>query len=61
VIGADNIPAAAVAVPALTTVEPDMPALSRFIADTITRKLEGRPSPKRPGSDVHSVIRRDSA
>jgi DNA-binding LacI/PurR family transcriptional regulator len=61
VIGADNIPAASLAIPALTTVEPDMPALSRFIADTITRKLDGRPSPKRPGSDVHSVIRRDSA
>ena len=60
VIGADNIPAAAVATPALTTVQPDMPALSRYIADTITRKLSGRPPPRRPGSDIHSVVRRDS-
>jgi DNA-binding LacI/PurR family transcriptional regulator len=61
VIGVDNIPAAALAVPALTTVQPDMRAMSRYIADTITRKLDGRTPPRRPGSDIHSVIRRDSA
>jgi DNA-binding LacI/PurR family transcriptional regulator len=61
VVGADNIPAAAIAIPPLTTVQPDMQALSDYIADTIVRKLNGRPAPKRPGSDIHSVIRRDSA
>jgi DNA-binding LacI/PurR family transcriptional regulator len=61
VIGVDNIPAAAVAMPPLTTVQPDLQAMSRYIADTITRKLSGRPSPRQPGSDIHSVIRRDSA
>lgn len=61
VIGADNIPAAAVAIPPLTTVQPDMPVLSRYIADTIIRRLERRSAPKRPGSDIHSVIRRGSA
>jgi DNA-binding LacI/PurR family transcriptional regulator len=61
VIGVDDIPAAATAFPALTTVQPDMRVLSRYIADTILRRLSGRPAPKRPGSDIHSVIRRDSA
>lgn len=61
VIGADNIPAAAVALPPLTTVQPDTHTLAQYIAATITRKLDGRPSPRRPGSDIHSVIRRDSA
>ena len=61
VIGADNIPTAAVALPPLTTVQPDMQALSGYIADTIVCRLNGRPAPTRPGSDIHSVIRRDSA
>jgi DNA-binding LacI/PurR family transcriptional regulator len=61
VIGADNIPVAAVANPALSTVQHDTQAVSRYIAETITHKLSGRPSPRRPGSHIHSVIRRDSA
>jgi DNA-binding LacI/PurR family transcriptional regulator len=61
VVGADNIPVAAVANPALTTVQHDAQAVARYIADTITRKLSGRSSPKLPGFDIHSVIRRDSA
>jgi DNA-binding LacI/PurR family transcriptional regulator len=61
VIGVDNIPAAAVASPPLTTVEPDLQAISRYIADTIVRKLSGRPSPRQPRSDTHFVISRDSA
>lgn len=61
VIGVDDIPASAVALPALTTVRADTPALAGYIADTIRRKLDGRPAGRRPGSDIHSVIRRDSA
>ena len=61
VIGVDDIPAAAVALPALTTVRADTPALAGYIAETIGRKLDGRPRGRRPGSDIHSVIRRDSA
>jgi DNA-binding LacI/PurR family transcriptional regulator len=61
VIGADNIPVAAVANPALTTVQLDLEAVSRYIADSIISKLNGRPSPRRPGHGIHSVIRRDSA
>jgi DNA-binding LacI/PurR family transcriptional regulator len=61
VIGVDNIPGAAVCSPPLTTVEPDLQAISQYIADTIVRKLSGRPPPRRPRSDTHFVISRDSA
>jgi DNA-binding LacI/PurR family transcriptional regulator len=61
VIGADNIPTAAVAAPPLTTIEIDSRTISQYIADTITQKLDGRTPPTRPGSDIHSVIRRSSA
>jgi len=61
VIGIDDIPAAAVAAPALTTVRPDVQGLAGYLADTIVRKLAGRPAPRRPGADLHSVVRRASA
>lgn len=57
VIGVDELPAAAVALATLTAVRVD----TRILADSILRKLDGRPAAKRPGSDIHSVIRRDSA
>ncbi len=60
VIGVDDIPASAVASPSLTTVRADTPALAGYIADTIRRKLDGRPVGPRPGSDIHSVVRRES-
>jgi DNA-binding LacI/PurR family transcriptional regulator len=61
VIGVDDIPGSAVASPALTTVRADAPALADYIADTIRRKLDGRPVGRRPGSDIHSVVCRESA
>jgi DNA-binding LacI/PurR family transcriptional regulator len=61
VIGVDDIPGAAASLPALTTVRADTPALASYIAETIRRKLDGRPTGRRPGSDIHSVIHRDSA
>ena len=61
VVGVDDIPASAVAEPRLTTIRVDSPAIAGYIADTIRRKLDGRPAGRRPGSDIHSVIRRDSA
>lgn len=61
VVGVDNIPAAAVAVPALTTVERDSRAVARHIAGTIKAKLDGRPAPARPGSHIHTVVRRETA
>jgi DNA-binding LacI/PurR family transcriptional regulator len=61
VIGVDDIPSAAVSLPALTTIRADMKILAGFIADSIVRKLAGRTAARRPGSDIHHVIRRDSA
>lgn len=61
VIGVDDIPAAAVAVPALTTVTADTSILAEFIAESLIRRLQGRPLARRPGSDIHHVIRRGSA
>ena len=60
VIGVDDLPSAAVALPTLTTIRVDTRVLADYIADSIVRKLDGRPAAKRP-SDIHSVIRRDSA
>jgi DNA-binding LacI/PurR family transcriptional regulator len=61
IIGVDDIPAAAVSLPALTTIRLDSEVIAGFIADSIVRQLAGRPVGRHPGSDVHSVIRRDSA
>ena len=61
VVGVDNIPVAAVTSPPLTTIQQDMGELAGYIAETIIRRLDGRPAPRRPGSDLHSVLRRESA
>ena len=61
VIGFDDIPTAGVVLPPLTTVRTDGSALSGFIVSSILRGLEGRSAPRRPGSDIHSVVRRESA
>lgn len=61
VVGVDNIAAAAVAFPSLTTVEVDLDTVAQHIAATISCKLDGRPAPRRPGSDIHAVILRESA
>ncbi|SDR71772.1 DNA-binding transcriptional regulator, LacI/PurR family [Friedmanniella luteola] len=61
VVGVDDIPASAVSLPTLTTVRADTAALAGHIAESIRRKLDGRPVSRRPGSDIHAVIRRESA
>lgn len=61
IIGVDDIPSAAVSVPALTTVRADTAVLAQSIADSIVRQLDGRPAAGRPGSDIHAIIRRESA
>ena len=61
VIGVDDIPAARLAAPPLTTVVTDGPAVARHLAETIVAVLAGTPEPVRSGSDIMDVIRRESA
>jgi DNA-binding LacI/PurR family transcriptional regulator len=61
VVGVDDIPAARLAAPPLTTVTADQSAIAAYLADTISAALRGRPAPLRPGSDIISVIHRESA
>ena len=60
VIGVDDIPAARLASPPLSTVRADLPALSGYLADRITAGLSGEPVPQRPGSDLHALVVRES-
>lgn len=60
VIGVDDLPAAGVASPTLTTVRFDTNALADYIADSIVRRLEGRPAAKQPTVVGQSVICRES-
>ena len=61
VIGVDDIPAAALAVPPLTTVALDAAALGEHVARVVVSTLAGTPRPRRPGSAVVRVIVRESA
>jgi DNA-binding LacI/PurR family transcriptional regulator len=61
VIGVDDIPSAAVSLPALTTVRANTSTMAQFIAESLVSQLDGRPAIERPGSDIHEVVRRDSA
>jgi len=60
VIGVDDIPAAALADPPLTTVTTDMPALAGHIAATIAPILHGDPKSRRPEPDFLHLVRRRS-
>lgn len=61
VIGVDDIPAAALATPALTTVATGMAALGRYLATAVVRSLAGKPPPAAPGAGIVRLIRRESA
>jgi len=61
VIGVDDIPAAPFASPPLTTVDSDQGVVAQYIAALVTRQLSGKPLPRRPGSDVIHLVRRESA
>jgi DNA-binding LacI/PurR family transcriptional regulator len=61
VIGVDDIPAASLAAPPLTTVKPDMAKVAQYIADTITQRSDDLEPPLRPNSTVHTVMVRGSA
>jgi DNA-binding LacI/PurR family transcriptional regulator len=61
VIGVDDIPAARLAAPPLTTVTTDQRAIATHLAATIGAALTDQPAPPPPGSDVIRLLHRDSA
>jgi DNA-binding LacI/PurR family transcriptional regulator len=61
VIGADDIPAARLATPALTTVTTDQSALAAHLAATVVAAVSGQTAPALPAADLVRVIVRESA
>lgn len=60
VIGVDDIPAARLSAPALTTVATGMAAFGDHLADLVACALRGKPRPPRPTEDILNVIRRQT-
>jgi DNA-binding LacI/PurR family transcriptional regulator len=59
VIGVDDIPAAALAAPPLTTVAGNINATAQEVVDTVLARLDGRtPAQRRPRSDADRVVTR---
>jgi DNA-binding LacI/PurR family transcriptional regulator len=61
VIGLDDIPAARLAAPALTTVTIDSVVVARQLAGSVVAAIHGRPEPAHDGSELFWVAVRDSA
>ncbi|NMO51514.1 substrate-binding domain-containing protein [Actinoplanes sp. TBRC 11911] len=61
VIGVDDIPAARLATPALTTVTTDQIALAAHLAASVVAAVSGQPAPALPVADLVRVIVRESA
>ncbi|BCY07917.1 LacI family DNA-binding transcriptional regulator [Actinoplanes sp. L3-i22] len=61
VIGVDDIPAARLAVPPLTTVTTDQGTLAAHLAHTIVAAVGGRPAPVLATDDLVRVVVRESA
>ena len=61
VVGVDDIPAAALADPPLTTVVEDQRVVAENLAQIIVSGLTGQRAPRRPSSDSLQVVRRESA
>ena len=61
VVGVDDIPAAALTSPALTTVATGMPALGRYLAAAVVNALADKATPPGPGEDVIQLVRRETA
>ncbi|MFQ1000720.1 LacI family DNA-binding transcriptional regulator [Modestobacter sp. SSW1-42] len=60
VIGVDDVPAAALAAPPLTTVSQSAELQARFLAASVIAALDGDPAPAHP-ADVLRLVVRDSA
>jgi DNA-binding LacI/PurR family transcriptional regulator len=61
VIGVDDIPAARLATPALTTVTTDQVAVAAHLSATIVAAINGRPEPRVPALDLVRLVERESA
>jgi len=61
VIGVDDIPAARLAVPALTTVTTDQAAVAGHLAATVLAAIHGRPAHPVDLTEIVEVVSRDSA
>jgi DNA-binding LacI/PurR family transcriptional regulator len=61
VVGVDDIPAARLAEPALTTVTTDQAAVAEHLAATVVAAINGRPEPVASVADLVEVVRRESA
>ncbi|MFC7532801.1 LacI family DNA-binding transcriptional regulator [Actinoplanes sp. GCM10030250] len=61
VIGVDDLPAARLAVPSLTTVTTDQHAIAAHLAVGVLAAMSGSPEPVPPGGDLIRVIVRESA
>jgi len=60
VIGVDDIPAARLATPALTTVTTDQAAVAKHLAATIVAAINGTTEPPHNGGEVVRVLTRES-
>jgi len=61
VIGVDDIPAARLAAPALTTVTTDQAAVAAHLAATVLATIHGREAPATELTEIVAVVRRESA
>jgi DNA-binding LacI/PurR family transcriptional regulator len=61
VIGVDDIPAARLAAPALTTVTTDQAAVAVHLAATVQAAINGRPGPATELTEIVAVVHRESA
>jgi DNA-binding LacI/PurR family transcriptional regulator len=61
VVGLDDIPQARFAVPALTTVSVDVPAIATHLAESVGRGLRGEPFPELPADGFCRLVVRESA
>ncbi|WP_250008463.1 LacI family DNA-binding transcriptional regulator [Actinoplanes sp. M2I2] len=61
VIGVDDIPAARLAGPPLTTVTTDQAVVGAHLAATVVAAMQGRAAPTLPAADIVRVVPRESA
>ncbi|MCZ9881729.1 substrate-binding domain-containing protein [Arthrobacter sp. B2a2-09] len=61
VIGADDIPAAALTIPPLTTVATDLSSEARKVADAVARALAGESVPRALEPTTAELVVRESA